>query len=216
MVGAGLSMLLTLPLSMLVARATGEVDGAHFWVAGLIFTFWYGLAYLFACHVAFRGLSGAGLRDRIIRTRATGTRARLYAALIGGSSSSIAVQFSLVALAGVLVVVISEEHRTDPAMAGSAVAGVVGAWVLMTTAFASRYVTAWALDEGLEVRGPEDDLTFGDFGYIAVQLSTAFTSADVRLTRRTVRRAAMLHSLVAFAFSTVIVALVVALIAGTT
>lgn len=208
------AVVLTLPLAALAVRTSTDVAHAQAWVAVLLFTFWYGLVYLLLCHMALRGLSGEQLRAAIVGSQLSVRRARLFSSVVGGSSASIAVQYSAAALVGVVAVVVSEERRSDPVVAVSAVAGTVGAWVLMTTAFASRYAALWAHEEGLEFDDVEDELTFGDFGHLSVQVSTAFGISGARLTRRAVRRLAMVHALVAFAFSTIIVALVVALIAS--
>lgn len=94
------------------------------------------------------------------------------------------------------------------------VVGVVGAWLLMTTAFTSVYALAWARADELSLLDAREDLTFADFAHVAVQLSTAFSLSGARVHSRRLRRTTTVHSLVGFCFSTIIVALLVALIAS--
>lgn len=53
---------------------------------------------------------------------------------------------------------------------------------------------------------------FADYLYLSVQISVAYTSADVRVSGRSIRRGMTAHTLVAFVFNTVLVALLVTLI----
>ena len=48
-----------------------------------------------------------------------------------------------------------------------------------------------------------------DFNYLAIQVSTTFSSSDVTIERTDARRVVSVHSLIAFAFNTIIVALLV-------
>lgn len=184
------------------------------WPTIFAFTFWYSLSYWLISQLVFRGLSGSRLRARLRAGNRSKSKHRLYSALAGGPSTSIAVQFTVIVLVGVLTVALSEQFRSDPVIAAAAVAGVIGSWILMTTTFASQYALAWAEDAGLELPASRDELQFSDFGFIAVQLSTAFATSEARISSARLRRTATLHSLVAFCFSTVIVALLVSLLAN--
>lgn len=191
-----------------------EATDPFLWVGVFGFTLCYALAYVVLGGAAFRRLTGDRLRDRLVEANRDGRRDRLYAALVGGRSSSIAVQVSLLALVGVFTVAIRPEYRSDPLVALSAIGGVVGSWLLMTAAFASVYALAWAREQEIVLTDLREEPSFGDFVHVAVQMSTAFSTSGVRVRTRALRRTATAHALVGFCFSTVIVALLVALIAS--
>lgn len=106
------------------------------------------------------------------------------------------------------------EDRGEPLVAVSVIGGVDGSWLLMTAAFASVYALAWAQDRAITLTDHREEPSFGDFVHVAVQMSTAFTTSGVRISTRSVRRTATVHAVVGSCFSTVIVALRVALIAS--
>lgn len=184
------------------------------WLTVFSFTFLYALGYTMLSTVAFRGLSGSRLRARLRNGNRPTARHQFFTALAGGRSTSVAVQFAIVVLIGVLTVALTRQFRADPVVAASAVLGVVGSWMLMTSTFASHYALAWARDGEVELPDSRDELRYSDFGYASVQLSTAFAMADVKLRTAGLRRTATLHAVVAFGFSTVIVALLVSLVAN--
>lgn len=194
--------------------AREEEVGYFVWVGVFGFTLCYAVAYMVLSRVAFRGLAGERLSTRLVESNREDRRDRLYAALVGGRSSSIAVQTSLLALVAVLTVALRPEDRREPLVALSAIGGVVGSWLLMTAAFASVYALAWARDRAITLTDLREEPSFGDFVHVAVQMSTAFSTAGVRIRTRSVRRTATVHAVVGFCFSTVIVALLVALIAS--
>ena len=51
-----------------------------------------------------------------------------------------------------------------------------------------------------------------DFNYLAIQVSTTFSSSDVTIEHTAARRVVSVHSLIAFAFNTIIVALLVSVL----
>lgn len=183
------------------------------WLAIFSFTLLYAVGYTIVSVRVFRRLSGSALRARLRAAHRPSRRTRLYSALAGGRSTNLAVQFAVLALLGVLAVALTRQFRSDPVIAGAAVAGVVGSWVLMTTTFACQYAVAWARED-LALPRSTDDLVFGDFFFVAVQLSTAYSTSEADLRTVAIRRTATIHSIVAFGFSTVIVALLVSLVAN--
>ena len=72
------------------------------------------------------------------------------------------------------------------------------------------------------MRGQADALLFpgtanpdyGDFLYFSFTIAVASQTADIAFTSKGLRRLGTVHSLVAFAFNTVIVALTINLLAG--
>lgn len=212
---AALPLVVVIVLALAVWQRPSDETAGHFaWVGVFGFTLCYAFGYIVLSRVAFRRLSGERLRKRLVEANSGGRRDRLYAALVGGRSSSIAVQTSLLALVAVLSVAIRPDVRSEPLVAVSAIGGVVGSWLLMTAAFASVYALAWARDRAIILTDLREEPSFGDFVHVAVQMSTAFSTSGVRIRTRSVRRTATVHAVVGFCFSTVIVALLVALVAS--
>lgn len=101
------------------------------------------------------------------------------------------------------------------------VATVVISWLVTHTAFALRYAHLFYRDcdddgkneGGIEFPGGEepDDL---DFAYFAFTIAMTFQVSDTEITSRLIRRVALRHALMSFAYNTVILALSLNVIAG--
>lgn len=86
---------------------------------------------------------------------------------------------------------------------------VAGSWGLMVVAFAEQYLRLHLQGEDLDLPEDGDDVRFGNLLNISVAVSTMVgTRSTSRLVRTTVRS----HTLVAFAFNTIIVAMTVSLL----
>ena len=70
----------------------------------------------------------------------------------------------------------------------------------------------FALSRGVRDPGQVTRTLLRDFVYLSVQLSTTFSSSDVQLVRGSVRGLAIVHSVVAFAYSTAIIAVFASLL----
>jgi uncharacterized membrane protein len=97
------------------------------------------------------------------------------------------------------------------------VLAVVLSWILLHTIFTFRYAHMYYGDEneryaksmrGLEFPGKELPDYF-DFAYFSFVIGMTFQVSDVTITSKKIRRLTLLHSLIAFVFNTVIVALTV-------
>ncbi len=98
------------------------------------------------------------------------------------------------------------------------IAAVLVSWFLTHTAFTLRYAhlyyRAGRDDEGgLNFPGKAKPDDF-DFAYFAFTIGMCFQVSDVTVSTRTVRRTALAHALLSFAYNTVVLALVVNLIVG--
>jgi uncharacterized membrane protein len=98
------------------------------------------------------------------------------------------------------------------------VATVAVSWLLTHTAFALRYAHLYYRggiegEGGLEFPGNEkpDDL---DFAYFAFTIGMCFQVSDCRIVNRALRRTAIVHALLAFAYNTIVFGLAVNLIVG--
>lgn len=167
----------------------------------------YGPIFLWLTHVAFGRLHGDALRERLRTT--TERRLLMRLLFLGGPKSWAA----LIAVVGTTAVVIlaTGGARQSLWLVAACVACVVGTWMLLVGVFAAEYMRQWASDGSLRFPGG-DDVRFADFVYLSVQLSTTFSSSDVDLVSTAARRLATVHSIVAFAYSTVIIAVFASLL----
>lgn len=104
------------------------------------------------------------------------------------------------------------------------IATLVLAWLFLNAAFALHYAHLYYGDDA--TRQPRGGLDFPrdgegnvepdywDFAYFAFVLGMTFQVSDVQITARGMRRIALIHGLLAFAFNVVIVALSVNVVAG--
>jgi uncharacterized membrane protein len=127
---------------------------------------------------------------------------------------------SVISLIAAIVVI----SRDEVAMPGSPIwlrtalglAAIIGAWMLLHTAFTLHYARLYYADPGptycFEFRGgPPDD---ADFAYFAFGIGMTFQVPDVNVNSRKLRRTVLMHELVSFAYNTAILALVINVIAG--
>lgn len=104
------------------------------------------------------------------------------------------------------------------------VSAVLLSWALVHTLFVFRYAhlyyesalkqkTPSKYAEGLDFPG-EKEPDYVDFTYFSFIIGMTFQVSDVEISSKRIRRLALAHSLVSFAFNTVIVALSINIISG--
>lgn len=103
-------------------------------------------------------------------------------------------------------------------LVGLCLAAVLVSWLLLHTAFTLRYAHLFYRDDregvgGLVFPGDLQPDAF-DFAYFAFTIGMCFQVSDVCITSRQVRRAALGHACLAFAYNTVILALALNLAFG--
>lgn len=105
-----------------------------------------------------------------------------------------------------------EEGRFFPILA---VASVPLSWAMTHTLAAFQYASLYYLpgpegrpSGGLDFRGDEPPDAY-DFLYQAFAVGASFSVSDIAATSRAMRRAIMVHSLAAFAYNTVLIAIAV-------
>ena len=99
---------------------------------------------------------------------------------------------------------------------------VAASWMMVQLVFALHYAHEYYDEnpdcDGHDMKGldfPGHELPdYWDFWYFSIVIGVACATADVNVTSRTLRRISAVHSLVAFAFNTMIVALTINLLAG--
>lgn len=92
-----------------------------------------------------------------------------------------------------------------------AISAVILAWLLINTVFTLRYAHLYyeapASSNALEFPGVEEQPDYLDFAYFAFVIGMTAQTSDVNVRARRVRRVALVHGLVAFAFNTAVLAL---------
>jgi len=144
---------------------------------------------------------------RHARGQDTGRRSTLW----------IAVALSVV----VLVALSTELHAAKEGGAkamGMAALSIVLSWLFMNTMYALHYAHGYYGDfgkqhEGLDFPGTKQP-DYWDFVYFAFVIGMCFQVSDVQITSHTLRRTALLHSVVAFFFNVFIIAISVNIAAG--
>ncbi len=128
---------------------------------------------------------------------------------------------TLAALLAVLVLLTNTEDSFEQLslMVVCTFGGLILSWGLMHTIFAIRYAHLYYMEEDKETEGglefpKEKHPDFLDFAYYSFIIGMTFQVSDVSISSRRIRRLTLLHSLMSFAFNTIIVALTVNLVAG--
>lgn len=107
-----------------------------------------------------------------------------------------------------LLIALLPDLRADPVVTLSSIGLVITGWITVVVSYGLKYVREDVDRAGLEFPG-SSDLVFSDYLYLACQISTTFGSSDVQVTTTRMRRLVSGQSVVAFIFSTVILALLV-------
>ena len=87
-------------------------------------------------------------------------------------------------------------------------------WLFVAVIFAQQYAHAYYLVPGQLAFPGTDTPDYLDFTYFAVVLSMCCQTSDVAITASPLRRLVMLHSVVAFFFNVIIIAITVNVVAG--
>jgi uncharacterized membrane protein len=100
---------------------------------------------------------------------------------------------------------------------------IICSWILLHTIFTTRYADLYFknhrqreqgdTNEALMFPSPEKP-DFLDFAYFSFVIGMTFQVSDVQINSRVIRRFVLLHSLISFAFNTIIVALTINLLLG--
>jgi uncharacterized membrane protein len=124
-------------------------------------------------------------------------------------------------LLAVILLLINKE--VEPIDLIIAISGMFLSWFLVHTTFSMRYAHLYygnrkkgdsgKYGSGLDFPG-DDKPDFIDFAYFSFVLGMTFQVSDVEISNRQIRRLSLLHSLIAFIFNTVIVALTINALAG--
>lgn len=167
------------------------------------------LIYQLATWLRFRAVDGETLMEWARATNPRGRLSRLRTVLLGTGGRSWSTTAAVVAMGAVLLMAVLDIARSDALVVGLSLALVAVAWTMVVVASAVSYLREYADNGGLEFPDDTTAPTWTDLFYLAVQVSTTFSSSDIDVTSRRMRRLVTSQSLVSFVFNTVIVALLV-------
>lgn len=137
-----------------------------------------------------------------------------------------AVSAAFVSLFAILILLQSSSKSSSEADLDGhillSLASVISSWWLVHTVFTLRYAHLYYRDMNKEdkekPRGldfPNDDQPdYLDFTYFSFVLGMTFQVSDVQINSKKMRRLVLVHSLLSFAFNTVIVALSINIVSG--
>lgn len=174
------------------------------------------ISYLLWTHLAYSSQD----RSELIATakRETSNNRKWWTILSTQSgASSISLTGALVAVAITIVVAQSPEFRTNVIYVGLGLFSVACSWLLMVYSFALDYLRFNLVDqEGSKaiVFAIEDKPRFGDYLTLAFLLSTMAAAVSAKITSRRAWLRVRINVLFAFAFNSVIVAMMVSLLFG--
>jgi uncharacterized membrane protein len=125
------------------------------------------------------------------------------------------------AVASLAVVVVAlmqssgQRNATAVASVLLSVVSVVLSWALVNTVYAFKYARLYYLDEpdtgGIDFK-QEDPPTYSDFAYMAFTVGMSFAVSDTEPTATRIRRVALGHALLSYAFGTGVLAVAINLV----
>ncbi len=136
-------------------------------------------------------------------------------------SMLVVVAMSVVAIAMLLQQVKDLSGWSRAAHVALGLVALAGSWLMMHTIYAFHYAHRYYLDQksgrpdgGLDFPGKDDAPDYFDFLYYAYVIGMTSQVSDVQATSREMRRITLLHSVMAFAFNMLVLALSVNVVAG--
>ena len=136
-------------------------------------------------------------------------------------SSDVWLLLSAVASLGVVVVALVQfSDQRDAASVASvllSVLSVVLSWALVNTVYAFKYARLYYVDEpdagGIDFKQDQRP-TYADFAYLAFTLGMSYAVSDTEPTSTRIRRVALGHALLSYAFGTGVLAVAVNLVSN--
>ena len=169
------------------------------------------LSYAILTVIAFTGEVGEDLAALVRATSPTSVEERRRMRWLGIDEFTNAFSYAFVALTIVVTVLFTPALKASVGPTVAALATVIGAWTMILVSFAVRYLRAWAgdADAVTVTEQGEEPIAFSDFIWLAAQLSTSYSAGQIQLRSRELRRAGTAHVILAFAFNSTIVVLLV-------
>lgn len=235
---ANWSALIALPFAaafyLFVARRLGvEIGDTARYLVSVFIVFWplFGAVYLVWTHLAYRNADSVQLRVASRRERIT--KRRWWHRFVGyGGALDWTTAGAMVAVALTIAIAQDSAFRDQTVFVVLGLATVAASWALMVYAFALEYLRLDAVPDaeadqegvGNVKRGVvrrsqivfpfEEEPRFGDYLTLAVLMSTMAATASAEITSRRGWRIARTNVVLAFAFNSVIVAMMVSVLFG--
>ncbi len=201
---AGVVAGLVLLVAQLVAAAAPPVSQLAVQEL-LIVTAVSSVFYVSLTWAVLKAASPAQLRVWLEATRPR-TRLARWGATLSGTGPAVAMQWSVLATAAVLVFLVWPELLSDSVTMVLCVVVVATAWIVTVMAYAVHYARFDQLT-GAFAFPDQTPRVFMDYVYLAVQVQSTFGTSDVSVTDSTARSIVTGHTLVSFAFNTIVIAL---------
>ena len=179
-------------------------------IAVYIFSSLASLAYFITTFAVFQDADSHTLAHWLAGTAVTGRMSK-FQATFAGTGPNIPAQWSGLAIGSVVVLVFSPSLLKQPWVVALSAAVVATSWLVTVVSYAVHYGRIAATAGGLTFPGDEG-VVFWDCVYLAAQVQTTFSSSDVTIETTLTRRIVTGHTLIAFAFNTVIIALLIAVL----
>ncbi len=174
------------------------------------------LIYLVWTHRSYARLDPAQLR-RVGRRDRRHLRSRVGRFFYSGGAANSTISAAIVSVVVMVILAQRPEVRGDPLYIGLGLLTVASSWALMAYSFAQEYLYLDA-DGGDGAPAVEFDFEerprFGDYLTLAVLLSTMAATVSASIRTREAWRLVRVNVLLAFAFNSVIVAMMVSLLFG--
>ncbi|MEZ3159070.1 DUF1345 domain-containing protein [Microbacterium sp. BWT-B31] len=191
----------------IIVLTGGTADSTLIVVGLLSFSAGSSLVYLVHTVVLFGRADGPTLARWIAASTPRGRFGAVEASL-SGTGPTIAVQWSVIAIAAVLVFTIWPGLLDRPVTVWLSILVVAASWGVTIVAYAVHYARLDAAAHCLQY--PDGNpRVFTDYVYLSVQVQTTFSTSDVSLASTAARSVVTGHTLVSFAFATVIIAMLI-------
>jgi uncharacterized membrane protein len=125
---------------------------------------------------------------------------------------------AVASLAAVVVALVQSSNRRDGTAVASvllSVLGVVLSWALVNTVYAFKYARLYYFDEpdagGIDFKQKAPP-TYSDFAYLAFTVGMTFAVSETEPTANHIRKVALCHSLLSYAFGTGVLAVAINLV----
>jgi Protein of unknown function (DUF1345) len=196
--------------ALYLGASGGKVTADAIIVAIYIFSAMSSLAFFVTTFAVFQDADATTLARWLAGTAPTGRLSKVQAS-VAGTGPNIPAQWSGLAIGSVVVLVFSPNLLRQPWVIVLSAAVVTTSWLVTVVSYAVHYARLVATEGGLTFPGDEA-VVFWDCVYLATQVQTTFSSSDVTIETTLSRRIVTGHTLVAFAFNTVIIALLIAVL----
>lgn len=127
---------------------------------------------------------------------------------------SFGAQASLLMVGLMAAVFVAPQWRSNLVIVSFAGVTVALSWALTFVSYAVEYARSDLFERGLDFPG-DDQPQFSDYLYHAATVSASFATSDVDVTSTSMRKLTTSHTLIAFAYNTVILAMLITLFAVT-